>query len=818
MVEYSIIIPTLDNIVCLSQCLAKLTQSVDPSLTEIIVIEQGPSDISKGVLQHYCDTAKIEEHTWIDQRGDRGFAHSCNAGLKVAKGQYIMLLNDDVIVSNKFLDGLTNTLHNYTKEYKLGPVGVVGPVSNYVGGRQQVAIPGNIPNPLAVIDSVQQQIVAKGLREFKGKKPWMATGFLSGFCIMFKKQVLDEVGLLDEEHFFNSFEDNDWVTRAQLKGWLSVIAGDVFVYHYGSQVLKRPGFEKGLKLDYRHAWYKKWQDPEPKKLGALYRVKIKDEYILSKFVQSLQKTITFADNIYVLDDNSPIKLGPYMKANYPEVWEKVTKYEKFARSFDERRDRNNLIAWAEADKMDWIFSIDSDEVLEDKVTRELVQKLMHPINPQVMAYYVNWYTFWGDEEHWRFDGVWGQMRGVRLCRMIPGNRVVLGSESSLHNGNVPNFPAECIRETGIRVKHYGYVHADQRAGKRDWYEEIDTDKRPELIGHSDYAHLVDESMLRRYKWKEQSRITIYMPTNKGGNDFDEWVEQNWSFADELLIGDDGVSAEDKEKMVLWGAKLIPIKMGDNFAETRNKLLRECTGEWILQLDIDERIMSQGGIRRMADIEGYDVWSFPIMNYQKGGHIVETDTSRFFRNDGKVEYWGYLHETIDDYVKKNKWKIARSPVKLQHFGYVSNDQKGLFVKMQRYLGINIKQMKDFPNDSRSYFNLAMHMIEDDLTDDAVKLLEIAIHLRPDHLLAAEELGKINLSKSSGWFDYSLSLLQDGEHPTKKYLTQITQALKQMKPNNLVAAKGHCLDYFSKHPDDTKWLEEHLSKMEDVRTKQ
>ena len=106
MLEYTIIIPTLDNIVCLSQCLAKLTQSVDPSLTEIIVIEQGPSDISKGVLQHYCDVAKISEYKWIDQRGQKGFAHSCNAGMKIAKGQNIMLLNDDVIVSNKFLDGL----------------------------------------------------------------------------------------------------------------------------------------------------------------------------------------------------------------------------------------------------------------------------------------------------------------------------------------------------------------------------------------------------------------------------------------------------------------------------------------------------------------------------------------------------------------------------------------------------------------------------------------------------------------------------------------------------------------------------------------
>ncbi len=815
MAEYTIIIPTLDNIVCLSQCLAKLTLSVDPSLTEIIVIEQGPSELSKGILEHYCNAAKISEFTWIDQRGQKGFAHSCNAGMKVAKGQYIMLLNDDVIVSNKFLDGLVHVMNNYTKEYKLGPVGVVGPVSNYVGGRQQISIGNSIPNPMAVIDQIQQQIVLKATNEFKGQKPWMNTGFLSGFCIMFKKQVLQEVGLLDEEHFFNSFEDNDWVTRAQLKGWTSVIAGDVFVYHYGSQVLKRPGFEKGLKLDYRHAWYKKWADPEPKKLGALYRVKIKDEYILSKFVESLLKTFTFTDYVFILDDNSPIKLGPYMKEHYPDMWEKVTHYEKFARSFDERRDRNQLLAWAEEAKMDWIFSIDSDEIVEDKVTREYIQKLMHPVNPQVMGYFIHWYTFWGNEEDWRFDGVWGSMRGVRLCRLIPGNRVVLGSESSLHNGNVPNFPTENLRESGIRMKHYGYVKLEHRIAKREWYEKIDTDKRPELIGHEDYAHLVDESAIKKYKWKENNEISIYTPMKKGGNEFDEWIEHIWAIADEIIVGDDGLSEEDKEKINRWGAKIVPITMGDDFSAGRNTILRACTKQWILQLDLDERLVAPGGVRRMADIEGYGAWNMTIINYQKGGRSVDTDILRFFRNDGKVQYWGYLHESIDDYVHKNKWKIARSPVKIQHYGYVSGDQKALFAKMQRYLEINLKQMKEYPNDCRSYFNMAMHLMEDDLVDDAIKLMEISVNLKPDHLLSAEELGKIFIRKSADWFDYALKMLEGKDHSTKKYLLQVTQALSQMRPIHLVAAKGHCMHYFANHPKEMEWMQKHLEKMEDVR---
>ena len=130
--------------------------------------------------------------------------------------------------------------------------------------------------------------------------------------------------------------------------------------------------------------------------------------------------------------------------------------------------------------------------------------------------------------------------------------------------------------------------------------------------------------------------------------------------------------------------------------------------------------------------------------------------------------------------KAKWKTARSPVKIQHFGYVSNDQKEMFIKMQRYLDINLKQMEEYPKDPRSYFNLAMHMLEDDLVDDAVRLL-----------------------------------LDGKEHPTKKYLVQVTNALQTMKPIHLIAARGHVVDYFSKNSKRRDWLNVQMEKREDDR---
>ena len=53
--------------------------------------------------------------------------------------------------------------------------------------------------------------------------------------MLFKRRLIEEIGLLDESFGSGNFEDDDLCLRASLAGYRNVIAGDVFIHHYGSR-------------------------------------------------------------------------------------------------------------------------------------------------------------------------------------------------------------------------------------------------------------------------------------------------------------------------------------------------------------------------------------------------------------------------------------------------------------------------------------------------------------------------------------------------------------------------------------------------------
>ncbi len=56
-----------------------------------------------------------------------------------------------------------------------------------------------------------------------------------GFCMLFRQELIEKVGLLDESFGTGNFEDDDFCFRAALEGYKNMIAGDVFIHHYGSR-------------------------------------------------------------------------------------------------------------------------------------------------------------------------------------------------------------------------------------------------------------------------------------------------------------------------------------------------------------------------------------------------------------------------------------------------------------------------------------------------------------------------------------------------------------------------------------------------------
>jgi GT2 family glycosyltransferase len=72
--------------------------------------------------------------TVIANEQNRGFPAAVNQGIQAAKGQQILLLNNDCLVTTGWLGRMLRALHSAPT------VGLVGPCSNFVSGEQQVAV------------------------------------------------------------------------------------------------------------------------------------------------------------------------------------------------------------------------------------------------------------------------------------------------------------------------------------------------------------------------------------------------------------------------------------------------------------------------------------------------------------------------------------------------------------------------------------------------------------------------------------------------------------------------------------------------------
>ena len=83
--------------------------------------------------------------------------------------------------------------------------------------------------------------------EHRGK--WFTVPKLSGFCLLMKRAVYDDVGGLDERFGLGFFDDDDLAERARRAGFELAVAHDLFVHHFGSRTFAGNGIDAGKLLD-----------------------------------------------------------------------------------------------------------------------------------------------------------------------------------------------------------------------------------------------------------------------------------------------------------------------------------------------------------------------------------------------------------------------------------------------------------------------------------------------------------------------------------------------------------------------------------------
>lgn len=219
--KISIVIPTYGNIKYTLECLKsiKITTRLN---YEIIVVDNNSSDstVSK-ISKQFIDLRLIENAENL------GFPRAVNLGINAALGNYIIIANNDIVLTKHSLDRMIEIAESDEK------IGIVGPISNIVSGMQL--------DKEAKYDSIEEMHKYAERISKKNKGQVQQFPRVAFLCTLIKRELIDKIGGLDERFSPGNFEDDDFCLRAQLAGYKTVIAKDVFIHHYGSKSFKANG-------------------------------------------------------------------------------------------------------------------------------------------------------------------------------------------------------------------------------------------------------------------------------------------------------------------------------------------------------------------------------------------------------------------------------------------------------------------------------------------------------------------------------------------------------------------------------------------------
>lgn len=194
-----IAIPMKDGLKFFKLCLHSLLGFTDHPHMLAIIDNQSRLD-----TKHYlASIAKNHNVTVLRYDDDFNFAAEINLAMKFLFQwptiKYGLILNADAVVSPDWLSKMVDTIKSNDR------IGIVGPMSNAANNEQ--------------MEAERKNTFSTSLR-------------VSGFCMLFRRELYEELGGFDEKFVGGGFEDWDFCERALRKNWKIVIDGYTHIHHF----------------------------------------------------------------------------------------------------------------------------------------------------------------------------------------------------------------------------------------------------------------------------------------------------------------------------------------------------------------------------------------------------------------------------------------------------------------------------------------------------------------------------------------------------------------------------------------------------------
>ncbi len=224
----TVVIPHYNGIKILNDCLTSLYKNTFQNF-HVLVIDNGSKDGSQAFVREKFPQAEL-----ISNTENKGYAGGCNQGMDLARSKYVLLLNNDTVMPENFMQEMVDAIEADPRVAMAQPK--ILSIQNkdhfdYSGGSGgEMDIFGYPFARGRIFDTVEKD---EGQYDGLGSQVF----WTSGCALLLRRSVLDEIGILDED-FFAHQEEIDLNWRAQLAGYKNVVTTKTYIYHYSGYTLR----------------------------------------------------------------------------------------------------------------------------------------------------------------------------------------------------------------------------------------------------------------------------------------------------------------------------------------------------------------------------------------------------------------------------------------------------------------------------------------------------------------------------------------------------------------------------------------------------
>ena len=256
----SIIVPAFNNLKFTLECLLSLQKYTDARISfEIIVADDASTDASQSVLQ------RVPNIIYVRNKENIGFLMNCNGAASIARGKFVLFLNNDVQVTQDWLVGLVSVFA------KSDRIGAAGPRILYPGGHLQEA------GGLVKADCTTQLIGLNDDPTLDRYSFARRVDYCSGACLILRRSVFTEVGGFSEFLRPAYCEDLDLCLKLRKAGYETWYTPEATVLHHLSKTSDEIGGSYKMRhiVENTQKISERWQDD----IDDLNRVRIFSFYL-----------------------------------------------------------------------------------------------------------------------------------------------------------------------------------------------------------------------------------------------------------------------------------------------------------------------------------------------------------------------------------------------------------------------------------------------------------------------------------------------------------------------------------------------------------